>query len=108
MCLYDVDERLLLRRFQVTHNRSLDGVLDSLDSRHVTDAGPLGLIDDSDSDDDGLLPSVAAGPCLVPACVQPVPARFGQITACERTSCTGAAQHCCLPPAGCYVAHKRA
>ena len=61
MCLYDVDERLLLRRFQVTHNRSLDGVLDSLDSRQVTDAGPLGMIDDSDSEDDALRPSVAAG-----------------------------------------------
>ena len=80
MCLYDVDERLLLRRFQVTHNRSLDGVLDSLDSRQVTDAGPLGMIDDSDSDDDGLRPSVvagaashslAAGQCAVPSSSEP-------------------------------------
>ena len=61
MCLYDVEERLLLRRIQISFNRSLDGVLDSLDSRKVTDAGPLALIDDSGSDDDGLLPPVAPG-----------------------------------------------
>ena len=61
MCLYDVEERLLLRRIQISFNRSLDGILDSLDSRKVTDAGPLALIDDSGSDDDGLLPSVAPG-----------------------------------------------
>ena len=64
VCLYDVDERLLLRRIQISFNRSLDGILDSLDSRNVTDAGPLALIDDSDSDDDGLLPSVAPGELL--------------------------------------------
>ena len=30
---------------QVTSNRSLDGVLDILNSKNVTDAGPLQLID---------------------------------------------------------------
>jgi periodic tryptophan protein 2 len=43
---------------QVTHNRSLDGVLDQLNSKHMTDAGPLQLIahEDADSDDE-LLPA---------------------------------------------------
>ena len=100
MCIYDVAERIMLRRFQVrsvdmqapgitygfvvywgvcrrevepspnlfqsdpassssisslallflqvTSNRSLDGVLDTLNSRNMTDAGPLQLIDHED------------------------------------------------------------
>lgn len=61
VCLYDVEERLLLRRFQVSANRSLDGVLDQLNSKTLTDAGPAALIDDPPSDDDELLPPSAAG-----------------------------------------------
>ncbi|KAK3411024.1 hypothetical protein EUGRSUZ_J03040 [Eucalyptus grandis] len=41
---------VLLRRFQITHNLSLDGVLDFLNSKKMTDAGPLDLIDDDDTD----------------------------------------------------------
>lgn len=52
ICMYDVADQVLLRRFQITHNRSLDGVLDFLSSRRMTDAGPLDLIDDEDSDVD--------------------------------------------------------
>jgi periodic tryptophan protein 2 len=60
--MYDVEERLLLRRFQISANRSLDGVLDQLNSRTLTDAGPAALIDDPPSDDDAeLLPASAAG-----------------------------------------------
>ena len=59
--MYDVAERLLLRRVQISHNRSLDGILDSLNTRNITDAGPVGLIDDAGSDDDALLPPSAAG-----------------------------------------------
>lgn len=47
--------QVLLRRFQITLNLSLDGVLDVLNSKNMTDAGPLNLIDDYDSDiDDGV------------------------------------------------------
>eukprot|EP00899_Mesostigma_viride_P002377 jgi/Mesvir1/1213/Mv17699-RA.2 len=53
VCLYDVEEKVLLRRFQISHNKSLEGVLDFLNSRNVTDAGPRELIDDdSDSDEE--------------------------------------------------------
>jgi len=56
--IYDVVERVMLRRFAVTNNRSLDGVLDVLNSKHVTDAGPLALIDnEGDADDAELLPA---------------------------------------------------
>jgi periodic tryptophan protein 2 len=51
----------MLRRFQVTHNKSLDGVLDQLNSKHLTDAGPLDQINDDASDDDDLLPPTLGG-----------------------------------------------
>ena len=38
------------RRFQITHNLSLDGVLDFSNSKKMTEAGPLDLIDDDNSD----------------------------------------------------------
>jgi periodic tryptophan protein 2 len=45
VCVYDTKEKLLLRRFQTTKNKSIDGVLDTLNSSRMTDAGPLQLID---------------------------------------------------------------
>ncbi|OMP00146.1 hypothetical protein COLO4_12887 [Corchorus olitorius] len=50
ICMYDVADQVLLRRFQITHNLSLDGVLDFLNSKNMTEAGPLSLIDDDNSD----------------------------------------------------------
>ncbi|KAK1588701.1 hypothetical protein Q3G72_026191 [Acer saccharum] len=50
ICMYDVADQVLLRRFQITHNLSLDGVLDFLNSKNMTEAGPVDLIDDDNSD----------------------------------------------------------
>ncbi|KAI5417942.1 hypothetical protein KIW84_042538 [Lathyrus oleraceus] len=50
VCMYDVSDQVLLRRFQITHNLSLDGVLDFLNSKNMTEARPLDLIDDYNSD----------------------------------------------------------
>ncbi|KAF8406971.1 hypothetical protein HHK36_006092 [Tetracentron sinense] len=50
ICMYDVADQVLLRRFQITHNLSLDGALDFLNSKKMTEAGPLDLIDDDNSD----------------------------------------------------------
>lgn len=50
ICMYDVADQVLLRRFQITHNLSLDGVLDFLNSKNMSEAGPLDLIDDYNSD----------------------------------------------------------
>ncbi|KAK9915110.1 hypothetical protein WJX75_004822 [Coccomyxa subellipsoidea] len=61
VCLYDVEEKVLLRRVQISANRSLDGVLDQLNSRHLTDAGPAQLLDDAPDDEDLLLPPTTAG-----------------------------------------------
>ncbi|KAM7480378.1 hypothetical protein LguiA_028591 [Lonicera macranthoides] len=52
ICMYDVADQVLLRRFQITHNLSLDGVLDFLNSKNMTEAGPLNLIDDDNSDNE--------------------------------------------------------
>ena len=65
MCIYDVAERVMLRRTQISANRSLDGVLDMLNSGHMTDAGPLQLLDTEDEgrgkDLELLPPSMPAG-----------------------------------------------
>ncbi|KAM0938311.1 putative transcription factor WD40-like family [Dioscorea sansibarensis] len=46
VCMYDIAEQVLIRRFQITRNLSLDGVLDFLNSKRMTDAGPVDLIND--------------------------------------------------------------
>eukprot|EP00047_Mylnosiga_fluctuans_P005493 m.240821 g.240821 ORF g.240821 m.240821 type:complete len:917 (-) comp13732_c0_seq1:165-2915(-) len=51
VCIYDVTQLVLLRRFCVSANRSIDGTLRMLNSSNMTEAGALDLIDDySDSD----------------------------------------------------------
>jgi hypothetical protein len=47
-------------RFQLSRNLALDGVLDSLNSKSVIDAGPLELVDD-DEDAPAIAPPAAAG-----------------------------------------------
>jgi len=49
---WQVRSRLLLRRFELSHNRSLDGVLDQLSNRDMTDAGPLETLDLDDDEDE--------------------------------------------------------
>ena len=53
LCIYDVKNKLLLRRFAITQNRSLDGVLQKLNSKAIKD----GVVDheleiDSDLEED--------------------------------------------------------
>jgi periodic tryptophan protein 2 len=63
ICLYDVEDRVLLARFQTSVNRSLDGVLDQLNSKRMTDAGALDALDDEDEDEDQeLLANRPGGP----------------------------------------------
>jgi len=50
ICLYDTTDRVLLRRFEISSNRSLDGVLDVLNSKRMTDAGPLDLLNAGESE----------------------------------------------------------
>ncbi|GAB2228167.1 hypothetical protein Droror1_Dr00009997 [Drosera rotundifolia] len=78
ICMYDVAEQVLLRRFQITQNLSLDGVIDILNSKNMTEAGPLDLIDDYDSDtevgvDKQTREMLGAGlPGAVPNCGRPI------------------------------------
>lgn len=46
VCMYEVSERILLKKFQISHNQSLDGILDKLNSKEITEAGPKSSIDD--------------------------------------------------------------
>jgi len=50
VCIYDVAHQALLKKFQVTHNRSFDGVLDELNSKNVGDDGMV--ISNGGSDDE--------------------------------------------------------
>ena len=63
VCVYDVAERVLLARLDLSASRSLGGTLDARPRRRgVTDAGDADALPDADSDgDDGLLPPCAPG-----------------------------------------------
>ncbi|KAL0723553.1 hypothetical protein Bca4012_038152 [Brassica carinata] len=52
ICMYDISDQVLLRRFQISHNLSYDGVLDFLNSKKMTEAGPMDLIEDDNSDEE--------------------------------------------------------
>ena len=51
VCIYELGQQVLLKRFCISENRSMDGTLAMLNSKDMTEAGPLALIDD-DSDSD--------------------------------------------------------
>ncbi|KAJ2521226.1 U3 snoRNP protein [Coemansia sp. RSA 1939] len=67
ICLYDRQSGILLRKFQISMNQSLDGVQEKLNSKLMTEAGPADLIDsdgiDSDTEKhvDRSLPGVRSG-----------------------------------------------
>ncbi|OCK80598.1 WD40 repeat-like protein [Lepidopterella palustris CBS 459.81] len=67
ICLYDVQSGVLVKKFTVSVNLSLDGTQEFLNSRLLTEAGPQGLIDEqgeaSDLDDriDHTLPGATRG-----------------------------------------------
>jgi periodic tryptophan protein 2 len=67
ICLYDVQSGVLLKKFTVSVNLSLDGTQEFLNSKLLTAAGPQGLIDDqgeaSDLEDrrDHTLPGAQKG-----------------------------------------------
>lgn len=52
VCIYAVHPALLLKKFQLSHNRSLDGVLDLLSGRTMTEAGDVAELALSGSDDE--------------------------------------------------------
>ncbi|KAJ1916205.1 U3 snoRNP protein [Mycoemilia scoparia] len=67
VCLYDVKSKILVRKFQISHNQSLDGIKEILNSRNMTEAGAIDQFDsDNDASDfesrqDMALPGVRSG-----------------------------------------------
>lgn len=60
--IFHVEQQVLLRKFQISKNLSVDGIQEFLNSRNMSEAGPLDLIDDEDSDrEDIALPGVLKG-----------------------------------------------
>ena len=39
VCIYQIDQKILLKKFVTTTNLSFEGVLDKLNSRHMSEAG---------------------------------------------------------------------
>ncbi|XP_065187306.1 periodic tryptophan protein 2 homolog [Sycon ciliatum] len=65
VCIYNVAQQALVKKFVISRNRSFDGMSAFLNSANMTEFGPLDLIDhDSDSDQEKqkkTLPGVAVG-----------------------------------------------
>ena len=67
ICLYDVQSGTLLKKFTISINLALDGTQEYLNSKNLTEAGPMGLIDTrgeaSDLEDriDRTLPGASRG-----------------------------------------------
>ncbi|GMM54139.1 snoRNA-binding rRNA-processing protein [Maudiozyma humilis] len=52
ICLYDVPNEVLLKRFVVSKNMTLNGTLEFLNSNKMTEAGSLDLVDDDGENSD--------------------------------------------------------
>lgn len=50
--MYEVSQRMRIKRYQLSRNRAIGGTVDFLDSRMLTEAGPMELIEDDDGDSD--------------------------------------------------------
>jgi periodic tryptophan protein 2 len=65
VCIYETSHGYLLKKFQISHNRSIEGILDKLHSGQVTEWGTMADFDLSDDDEDARyqagLPGVKKG-----------------------------------------------
>eukprot|EP00554_Chaetoceros_debilis_P002082 CAMPEP_0194084746 /NCGR_PEP_ID=MMETSP0149-20130528/14765_1 /TAXON_ID=122233 /ORGANISM="Chaetoceros debilis, Strain MM31A-1" /LENGTH=901 /DNA_ID=CAMNT_0038767491 /DNA_START=99 /DNA_END=2804 /DNA_ORIENTATION=+ len=52
ICIYEVSQQILVKKFQVSFNRSLDGILDQLNSKLLGDGGPIDVNDASGDEAD--------------------------------------------------------
>lgn len=52
VAIYDIREGVLLKKFQISENLSLDGTEEFLDTRRITDVGNLDLIDERGEESD--------------------------------------------------------
>ncbi|KAK6626362.1 hypothetical protein RUM43_006673 [Polyplax serrata] len=62
VCIYNVEEAILLKKFELTENRSLDNVNEVINRRKITDFGNIGLIEKRERGDVKIrLPGVRQG-----------------------------------------------
>ena len=62
VCIYSIGSRTLVKKFQLSHNRSLEGIQDELRSDRLVDGIALdNLAPDDDSDDEHIAKSVLPG-----------------------------------------------
>ncbi|KAG6937343.1 PWP2 periodic tryptophan protein -like protein [Chelydra serpentina] len=64
VCIYHVKEQILMKKFEISCNLSLDAMEEYLDRRKMTEFGSMALIDDGAGDEDGVaiaLPGVKRG-----------------------------------------------
>lgn len=65
VCIYHVKEAILLKKFEITQNRSLDAVDDFINRRKMTEFGNLALVEDREEREGGnvsiQLPGVQKG-----------------------------------------------
>ncbi|ESO11264.1 hypothetical protein HELRODRAFT_91552, partial [Helobdella robusta] len=65
ICIYSVEGEMLVRRYEITCNLSLDGTLEFLDKRKMTEWGSLSLVEELDEDGNSkkkiTLPGVRSG-----------------------------------------------
>ncbi|KAF9103242.1 hypothetical protein BGX29_003624 [Mortierella sp. GBA35] len=48
VCIYDIKANILVKKWQISKNLSFDGTLEFLNSKNMTEAGAMDLIDDDD------------------------------------------------------------
>ncbi|KAF9971759.1 hypothetical protein BGZ73_005212 [Actinomortierella ambigua] len=51
VCIYDIKATILVKKWQISKNLSFDGTLEYLNSKNMTEAGAMDLIDDDDFSD---------------------------------------------------------
>ncbi|KAG2225208.1 hypothetical protein INT45_009537 [Circinella minor] len=66
ICIYDIDTKVLVKKFQISNNLSLDGTQEQLNSKYMTEFGSKELMDVEDSSDvedrlDHTLPGTQSG-----------------------------------------------
>ncbi|XP_042724036.1 periodic tryptophan protein 2 homolog [Lagopus leucura] len=64
VCIYNVKEQILMKKFEISCNLSLDAMEEYLDRRKMTEFGSMALIDEGTGDEDGVaipLPGVKTG-----------------------------------------------
>ena len=73
ICIYCVASGTLVKKFQLSHNRSLEGVLDQLRSDQLVDGVNMSALVDEDEEEDPLPTSRTPGAQRVP---YPIPFLF--------------------------------